>query len=784
MYGGYMAMQNAANRYLQLCAERGLAPVFSNSKKGTDFTQNENYWKLLIDRKMVDNVTGEIIEQQPVKPVFDSADVLGILNDELARYPTVAADQDYATRKVVEGFLSGKVKGNMSAKDIAKAMQTPVDNVTTTNIVAAADEMGVKLSDRKKEQNKKAIAIPDTDKTLSQTFVDDTLNSFGIENLGDWEHVQKRVFATLLEEDFFTDADSRNRIDINEGSGMAVETNKSGIDETFCLKNYGWLGRFKKIVKLATIRELPNAIKYGKLIDDDVRNEHGENRGTKYAYITYDTQVDGIDITIKLTVRKSQQKNKFWVHSFEAIRNASGYPADTNDGVKTGYKTADTGDSVPQDSDSVKHSDRSYAPTFYSQMGKVVDAIKPQKMGAGGVVSYLKGKGIKNEEIKWSGIEAFLEGKKSVTKEELQEFVAGSMLQIGEQMSGRATFVGDDGTTYESETAFKDAAYAIADKEGIARNRVKFVVDMEDDMAAYAYVGSPMNQILTADISDAEGSSPRWGHYKLDGGENYRELVFTMPNSSYYNQAMRTHWGDEAEGVLAHARTATAAAVFYLAYMSNLGATVLQASTNSALNGTVTNGTCVFSGGAMYNATHKVVILNIPKGTTVDAVTVFPQAEYATEATDYEQNNNNKTFTPNADGTVDGIISLSPTMTILTDTANTIIECEYSRDANLVVAELLDLISRGTNARVADVTILADQWVGTSSPYSQVVAIDGVTENSQVDLTPDVEQLSVFYNKDLAFVTENENGVVTVYAIGQKPENDYTIQATITEVNV
>jgi hypothetical protein len=85
-------------------------------------------------------------------------------------------------------------------------------------------------------------------------------------------------------------------------------------------------------------------------------------------------------------------------------------------------------------------------------------------------------------------------------------------------------------------------------------------------------------------------------------------------------------------------------------------------------------------------------------------------------------------------------------------------------------------------ARIADVTILASGWVGEESPYSQVVTIDGVTANSQVDLTPSVEQLAIFYNKDLAFVTENENGVVTVYAIGQKPTNDYVIQATITEV--
>ena len=87
-------------------------------------------------------------------------------------------------------------------------------------------------------------------------------------------------------------------------------------------------------------------------------------------------------------------------------------------------------------------------------------------------------------------------------------------------------------------------------------------------------------------------------------------------------------------------------------------------------------------------------------------------------------------------------------------------------------------------ARIGEVTIFANKWVGEESPYSQVVAIGGVTENSQVDLTPSVEQLSIFYHKDLAFVTENDGGVVTVYAIGEKPENDYTIQVTITEVEV
>lgn len=97
--------------------------------------------------------------------------------------------------------------------------------------------------------------------------------------------------------------------------------------------------------------------------------------------------------------------------------------------------------------------------------------------------------------------------------------------------------------------------------------------------------------------------------------------------------------------------------------------------------------------------------------------------------------------------------------------------------------QILGSVSQN-KVRIADIDLLAANWVGNASPYAQVVSIDGVTENSQVDLTPSIEQLIIFYEKDLGFVTENEDGVVTVYAIGQKPENDYTIQVTITEVEV
>lgn len=112
----------------------------------------------------------------------------------------------------------------------------------------------------------------------------------------------------------------------------------------------------------------------------------------------------------------------------------------------------------------------------------------------------------------------------------------------------------------------------------------------------------------------------------------------------------------------------------------------------------------------------------------------------------------------------------------------TVITAENLNDIQDEIIRLAKLID--TNIRIAEIELLAENWEGTANPYYQTVIIDGVTPNSQVDLTPSVEQLVVFYEKDLTFVTENEDGAVTVYAIGQKPEHDYIVQVTITEVNV
>lgn len=107
---------------------------------------------------------------------------------------------------------------------------------------------------------------------------------------------------------------------------------------------------------------------------------------------------------------------------------------------------------------------------------------------------------------------------------------------------------------------------------------------------------------------------------------------------------------------------------------------------------------------------------------------------------------------------------------------------DYGTGGNMTVNLAGPFGGSSSSVKLTEIVLLASDWKGGESPYSQVVAVDGVSINSMVNLHPSVEQLEMWHEKDLAFSTENDEGVVTVFAIGDKPQNDYTIQATVMEV--
>ena len=80
---------------------------------------------------------------------------------------------------------------------------------------------------------------------------------------------------------------------------------------------------------------------------------------------------------------------------------------------------------------------------------------------------------------------------------------------------------------------------------------------------------------------------------------------------------------------------------------------------------------------------------------------------------------------------------------------------------------------------------LSTEWdVTEDKRYFQEVTVSNatITQTSKVDLQPTPEQLNVFHEKDLAFVTENKGGVINVYCVGQVPQNEYNIPVTVTEI--
>lgn len=80
------------------------------------------------------------------------------------------------------------------------------------------------------------------------------------------------------------------------------------------------------------------------------------------------------------------------------------------------------------------------------------------------------------------------------------------------------------------------------------------------------------------------------------------------------------------------------------------------------------------------------------------------------------------------------------------------------------------------------INLLAANWVGETQPYSQGINISVVTANSKIDLQPTAAQIVELQDAEITLMVENNNGVLTCYALGNKPTSDYIMQALITEV--
>ena len=175
-------------------------------------------------------------------------------------------------------------------------------------------------------------------------------------------------------------------------------------------------------------------------------------------------------------------------------------------------------------------------PTFYSKMERVLDAKLPGK-GLGGqfrtVAERLAAKGeFKREELEWSGLLPWLESQKGaqVRKADVLGFLEANRIEVREVVKGEPPKSPED---HEAEVTRR--------AEQLADDRDAFARYFPDASDGY------FDDVTREDrIHDLEGSDrlvneveqylrgiegTKFGQYQLPGGENYREILLTLPAS-------------------------------------------------------------------------------------------------------------------------------------------------------------------------------------------------------------------------------------------------------------
>ena len=123
--------------------------------------------------------------------------------------------------------------------------------------------------------------------------------------------------------------------------------------------------------------------------------------------------------------------------------------------------------------------------------------------------------------------------------------------------------------------------------------------------------------------------------------------------------------------------------------------TTYRLQTNKIINGEVSTGCVDVGSSARLNITQECQVYSyivVLKDTTVSNITFYPQLLPEAETDTTYEPYNGTTYTPEADGIVSGIVSVAPTMTLLTDKAGVTIEAEYNQDINAAFDKINDVL--------------------------------------------------------------------------------------------
>jgi hypothetical protein len=173
------------------------------------------------------------------------------------------------------------------------------------------------------------------------------------------------------------------------------------------------------------------------------------------------------------------------------------------------------------------------ASTFFSALEDAVSKVNQNKASGDQWLGTLSNaKGVKGEEIEHTGLKEFLAGKKNVTKAEIEDYLKQNQVNINDVWKG-------GGQKHKFGTP-EEQAVATARYENAHRALGQAKIDTPEYQSAL----NEFNQAQAAmpDIVPGwgraqgngefmKGGDTKYSQWQLPGGENYRELLMTLPSS-------------------------------------------------------------------------------------------------------------------------------------------------------------------------------------------------------------------------------------------------------------
>lgn len=167
---------------------------------------------------------------------------------------------------------------------------------------------------------------------------------------------------------------------------------------------------------------------------------------------------------------------------------------------------------------------------FYSAVEQAAMAT-PRKSGAGQAFlnDIIKGQDVRADEIKWMGLDDYLKGKQNVTKQEVQDYIANNRVNVQEVRSTIPRLPGEEMAGDQGEFLPKYAGYQLPGGENYrellltlpqdARNVQKKLDDLD-------------KEIYRLEVA----KDPRWRELSKERGQLLLDQVKGMYKSSHYPQ--------------------------------------------------------------------------------------------------------------------------------------------------------------------------------------------------------------------------------------------------------